>query len=166
LFIGQKNYSTCSLRAWIMLYKLAMQKGFTFTTENVELTGTGGFGVEAHMAYSRSGLVPCLHDSTFVDPATHVRPSQVWDSLAIMEHLHEAFPTAGVWPSDPIARSRARCFASEVHSGFGDLQEYFTCNIRLRIRVTEPIPPRVQVTAATCLPVCLPAWLQCDHQCL
>src|SRR5487761_2610875 len=100
LFIGNKNYSSWSLRGWLAV-KLS---GERFEEVPVALAGTGPN--PAHTAFSPSGLVPCLHDGGIV----------VWDSLAIAASLAERHPD--LWPSDRAARAWARSVAGEMHSGF------------------------------------------------
>jgi glutathione S-transferase len=78
-------------------------------------------------AVSPAGRVPCLHDGNVV----------VWDSLAIAEYLAERHP--GLWPADATARAWARCVSAEMHSGFADLRNEFSMDLRLReARVPSP----------------------------
>lgn len=120
LYIGNQNYSSWSLRPWLLL------KHFTvpFSTTKVALTGQGVS--ESHKAYSASGLVPCLHDGDL----------QVWDSLAIAEYLAERYPE--MWPTHAALRARARSISAEMHSGFTALRSQLPMNIRLRARGAEP----------------------------
>lgn len=115
LYIGNQNYSSWSLRPWILLKHFAIP----FSTVKVSLTGQG---VSArHQGYSASGLVPCLHDG----------PLQVWDSLAIAEYLAERHPE--MWPEQVELRARARSISAEMHSGFTALRSQLPMNIRLRL---------------------------------
>lgn len=120
LYIGNQNYSSWSLRPWLLLKHFAIP----FSTVKVSLTGQGVS--ERHKAYSASGLVPCLHDS----------PLQVWDSLAIAEYLAERCPQ--MWPEHPDLRARARCISAEMHSGFSALRSQLPMNIRLRVQGATP----------------------------
>ncbi len=117
LYIGNKNYSSWSLRGWLAV-KLS---GEPFEEVQVELAGGGP--TPANAAFSPSGLVPCLHDGDAV----------AWDSLAIAEHLAERHP--GMWPADPAARAWARSTAAEMHSGFSALRSEMAMCIRERVDV-------------------------------
>jgi glutathione S-transferase len=113
LHIANKNYSSWSLRPWLLMTEL----GLAFE-EKLE-----PFGEVEFTRFSPTGKVPCLHDGGNV----------VWDSLAITEYLAERHP--GVWPLDDAARAWARCASAEMHSGFGALRETCTMNCGLRIRL-------------------------------
>jgi len=113
LYIGNKNYSSWSLRAWVLMRVL----GLPFEEERIPLYGEGS--VERLREISPSAKVPCLHDGDIV----------VWDSLAIAEYLGERHP--GVWPRDARARAWARSAAAEMHSGFDDLRNEMGMNVRL-----------------------------------
>ncbi|MGL4767385.1 MAG: glutathione S-transferase family protein [Formosimonas sp.] len=119
LYIGNKNYSSWSLRPWVLMTHF----GIAFTEKLVPLTGAG-----THTAYSPNGLVPCLHDDGF----------QVWDTLAIAEYLHDAHPELNIWPTDAKARARARSIAAEMHSGFGALRSAMPMIIKLRLKGKNP----------------------------
>jgi glutathione S-transferase len=114
LVIGNKNYSSWSLRPWLVL-KLV---GVAFREVILPL---GQPATRAEIAArSPSGKVPVLeHDSL-----------TVWDSLAIVEYLEERFPAAGVWPADGAARAWARSISAEMHSGFAALRSAMPMNIR------------------------------------
>ena len=116
LYIGNKNYSTWSLRAWVLM-KAA---GIAFREERIPLYRPESR--ERLLAVSPAGSVPCLHDGDTV----------VWDSLAIAEYLAERHP--GLWPTDAAARAWGRCASAEMHSGFARLRDEFGMNVRLRIR--------------------------------
>ncbi|PTQ12152.1 glutathione S-transferase [Sphingomonas oleivorans] len=118
LYIGNKNYSSWSLRPWLLMQQL----GISFHERLVP------FGDGAFEAFSPSGKVPCLVDG----------PRLLWDSLGITEYLAERH--AGVWPADPDARAWARCAAAEMHSGFGALRERCTMNLGIRVRL-DAMPP-------------------------
>lgn len=117
LFIGQRNYSSWSLRPWIMMRTM----GLDFETEFVPVTGMGTKAELGKKHPLPSSLVPCLYDGEFA----------VWDSLAILEYLHDKHPEAGVWPADAAVRARARCWASEMHSGFGAVRSVLSMNIKM-----------------------------------
>ncbi len=126
LHIANKNYSSWSLRSWVLMKTL----GIPFE-ERLKVFRDGS-NREAFRDFSPAGLVPCLHDG----------PTIVWDSLAIAEYLAERHP--GFWPTDPIARAFARCAAAEMHSGFGVLRNVCTMNCGLRIRLREVTAPLQQ----------------------
>jgi glutathione S-transferase len=126
LYIGNKNYSSWSLRPWLLMRMLDIP-----FQEKLVPFGTGPNGGNTFHAFSPSGKVPCLVD----------QGQAMWDSLAITEYLAERH--AGVWPEDPVARAWARCAAAEMHSGFFALRERCTMNCGLRIRLAD-IPPALQ----------------------
>ncbi len=117
LYIGNKNYSSWSLRGWLAM-KLS---GAPFEEVLVQLQGVGPN--PAHASYSPSGYVPALHDGNTV----------VWDTLAIAEYLAERH--RGMWPDDPAARAFARSISAEMHSGFSALRNDMTMCIRERVDV-------------------------------
>ena len=116
LHIGNKNYSSWSLRPWILMTEL----GIAFQERQHVFGPTFAARTEGK---SPSGKVPCLHDGDRV----------VWDSLAIAEYLAEKH--RGVWPEDPAARAWARSAAAEMHSGFGTLRDIcsMSCGIRMQL---------------------------------
>jgi glutathione S-transferase len=114
LVIGNKNYSSWSLRGWLMV-KLA---GIDFEEVVVPLDLPD---TQASIRkYSPSGRVPVL---------LH-RGLPVWESLAIAEYLNELKPAAGLWPSALAARAHARSISTEMHAGFLDLRTNMPVNIR------------------------------------
>lgn len=114
LFIANKNYSSWSLRPWVLMRQLEIP----FEEKLVPFGGPADF-----FGFSPSGKVPCLMDGRTV----------VWDSLAIAEYLAERH--AGVWPPDSGARAWARCAAAEMHSGFFDLRGSCTMNCGVRVKL-------------------------------
>jgi glutathione S-transferase len=121
LYIGDRNYSSWSLRPWLLMKHF----GIAFE-ERVVPVGRGP--TAAHRAYSDNGLVPCLHDDGF----------RVWDTLAIAEYLAERH--AGLWPVDPKARARARSVSAEMHSGFSAMRSAMPMNVKLKCRGATPSP--------------------------
>jgi glutathione S-transferase len=115
LYIANKNYSSWSLRPWVLMRTLGMS-----FEEELRPFPMGG-GASGFDAFSPSGKVPCLHDGQQV----------VWDSLAIAEYLAEQ--QAAVWPADASARAWARCAAAEMHSGFSTLRNICSMNCGLRV---------------------------------
>jgi glutathione S-transferase len=122
LYIANKNYSSWSLRPWVLMRELAI----AFHERLVPFSQ--GSSWESFRHFSPSGQVPCLGDGDTV----------VWDSLGITEYLAERH--AGVWPQDAKARAWARCAAAEMHSGFGTLRARCTMNCGIRVRLEE-MPP-------------------------
>src|SRR3954465_8069226 len=106
LIVGNKNYSSWSMRPWIGL-KAA---GIPFDEEVVSLYAEGS--KERILARSPAGKVPVLIDGEV----------RVWESLAILEYAAENFPAAGLWPADAAARAHARAIATEMHAGFAALR--------------------------------------------
>jgi len=129
LILGPKNYSSWSLRPWLLL----RHAGLPFTEEVVPIS--------AAASISPSGLVPCLVLPT---------GAAVWDSLAICEWAAEQPGMAGrVWPSDPAARAFARCMAAEMHSGFGDLRAALPMNCKFVVPAPgAPLAPKVAAHVA------------------
>lgn len=117
LYIANKNYSSWSLRPWVLLKALEI----AFEEELVPFQGSATY--ELFRRFSPSGKVPCLVDGETV----------VWDSLAIAEYLAESHP--GVWPEDGTARAWARSAAAEMHSGFTLVRDLcgMSCGVRVRL---------------------------------
>ena len=131
LVIGNKNYSSWSLRPWIAM-KVA---GIPFEEIQIPLYEPGSR--ERMLEYSPAGKVPILIDGD----------EHVWESLAILEHLAERFPEARLWPADRRARSHARVVASEMHGGFQPLRQNCTMNLWLPVKA-RPQPPEVLANVA------------------
>lgn len=122
LVIGNKAWSTWSMRPWLVLKRA----GAEFTEIPIELRQ--GARTEAAIApHSPSGHVPSLKDGGIV----------IWDSLAICEYLAEKFPDAGLWPKDPAARALTRAAAAEMHSGFSSLRGECPMDLRAEPKVAE-----------------------------
>lgn len=116
LVIGNKNYSSWSLRAWLYLTKSELP------FEEIQLAlFTPEWATEIRR-YSPAGRVPVLIDGEIT----------VWDSLAIMDYLQERYPQALGWPREQIARAHARAIAAEMHSGFLAIRQELPQNIRMR----------------------------------
>ncbi len=114
IYIANKNYSSWSLRAWLMLKRA----GVTFREVMIPLrqpdTRT------EIMRHSPSGKVPALTHGKIV----------IWESLAIGEYLHERFPAKKLWPSSIHARATARAVSAEMHAGFLNLRRHLPMNMR------------------------------------
>jgi glutathione S-transferase len=117
LYIANKNYSSWSLRPWLLMKMLDI----AFAEELVPLVEGGCW--DEYRAFSPSGRVPCLH----------VNGRAIWESLAIVEYLADTHP--GVWPQDAGARAWARCTAAEMHAGFSALRNEcpMCCGVRVRM---------------------------------
>jgi glutathione S-transferase len=114
LVIGNKNYSSWSMRPWVLL----KQAGIPF--EEVQLKFTDDVKVAGVERWSPTGKVPVL----WIDD------EPVWDSLAILETVAELYPDKRLWPQNAIARRVARSISAEMHSGFRDLRSGMPMNIR------------------------------------
>jgi glutathione S-transferase len=114
--LGNKAYSSWSLRGWLML----RLTGAAFEEEVVPLDRPETKA--AISAHSPSGRVPVL----VTDGAV------VWGTLAIAEYLNECFPEAGLWPEDGAARARARSVAAEMHAGFASLRARLPMDLKRR----------------------------------
>ena len=117
LYIGNKNYSSWSLRPWVLMREL----GIEFEEKLVPFVAAGQ--PSPFTAFSPSGKVPCLVDGEIT----------VWDTLAIAEYLAEAHPSA--WPRAKAARAFARSASAEMHSGFFALREVCSMNCGVRVRI-------------------------------
>jgi len=117
LVIANKNYSSWSMRPWLLL------KHFGIPFEEIIVLLNEPDTRAKILKYSPSGRVPAL-----VDDNGHV----IWDSLAIAETLAERFPQHALWPTDPVARAQARSISAEMHSGFADIREAMPMNIKMR----------------------------------
>ena len=120
LIIGNKNYSSWSLRPWLAMKVAGIAFGETLLPLDAadfkaKLATLGG-----------AGKVPLLIDGEI----------RVWESLAILEYLADKFPAAGLWPREAAARAHARAVACEMHSGFSSLRNLLPMNIR------RPVIPR------------------------
>lgn len=122
LYIGNKNYSSWSLRPWVLMKALAIpfEEKLEFFLEHTSW--------DKFRAFSPNGLVPCLHDGDLV----------IWESLGIVEYLAEHHP--GVWPTDAKARAWARCATSEMHAGFSALRNECPMNCGLRVELNSISP--------------------------
>jgi len=121
LYIGNKNYSSWSMRPWVLL----RQAGIDFTEVMVRFDS---FAVDSSFKaqlqqVSPTGKVPVLVDGGVT----------VWDTLAIAEYLAERHPEKNLWPQDSAARAQARSVCAEMHSGFGALRSHCGMNIEAHL---------------------------------
>jgi glutathione S-transferase len=114
LYLGNKNYSSWSLRPWLAL----KQAGIAFDEVVIPLYQPGSR--ETVLKYSPSGRVPALKHGDVT----------VWESLAVCEYAAELYPAAGMWPSEAAARAVARAASSEMHAGFAALRAHLPMNVR------------------------------------
>lgn len=121
LVIGNKNYSSWSLRPWVLM----RQAGIAFDEVRIRFDAfTPGSRFKRELApYTPAGKVPVLIDGDL----------HVWDTLAIAEYLAERFPEHGLWPEDTRSRARARSVCAEMHAGFSALRTHCTMNIEARL---------------------------------
>ena len=117
LFIGNKNYSTWSMRPWLLF----TQAGIAFKEHLIQFDS---FAADSHfktaiLKFNPTGKVPVLVDGDIV----------VWDSLAICEYVAEQHPEFTLWPQDTALRARARCISAEMHSSFQALRNLCPMNI-------------------------------------
>ena len=122
LYIGNKNYSSWSLRPWLLMKHF----GIPFAEHMVSVAGRDYNPALKPLA--GNARVPCLHEDGF----------QVWDSLAIAETLAERHPH--MWPADPKARARARSICAEMHSGFAKLRTAMPMNLKLKLKGKAATP--------------------------
>ncbi len=143
LIIGNKNYSSWSLRPWIAM-KVA---GIAFEETLISLESPD-FKAKV-TALSGAGKVPVLIDGDV----------RVWDSLAILEFLVEKFPAAALWPAQEKARAHARAVAAEMHSSFLALRRQLPMNVR------RPVKPRpLEADAALDVARIDAIWRECRAQ--
>jgi glutathione S-transferase len=116
LYIANKNYSSWSLRPWVLMRELAIP------FREILVRFGGSKNPDAFRHFSPTGKVPCLVDGDIT----------VWDSLSITEYLGERH--AGVWPAEAAARAWARSAAAEMHSGFTALRN--SCSMACGLRIT------------------------------
>jgi glutathione S-transferase len=131
LVIGNKAYSSWSLRPWIAMKQL----GLTFDEIVIPMNQPE---TRAQMLkYAPTGLVPTLIDGDVT----------IFETLAILEYLNDKYPSAGLWPKDIAARAHARAVACEMHAGFGALRRDCPFNIRRSVKKHE-LSPEAQKNAA------------------
>jgi glutathione S-transferase len=121
LYIANKNYSSWSLRPWVLLSQL----NIPFEEKLTPFQHGTSSSWEAFRTFSPTGKVPCLHDGDIT----------VWDSLSIAEYVAERHPA--VWPSDGRARAWARSAAAEMHSSFGALRSHCPMNCGIRLQLND-----------------------------
>lgn len=145
LYITHKNYSSWSLRAWLLMHAFGIEFDEVQTPMNNE-------GVVPGMAdISPTGKVPCLvvrpnspkAGTPGADiPRVGASDLTIWDTLAITEYLAETFPQHSIWPKSSTDRARARSLVAEMHSGFNGLRNECPMNLR-----RQPNPLNISAAA-------------------
>ncbi|PKF48844.1 glutathione S-transferase, partial [Enterovibrio nigricans] len=120
LIIANKNYSTWSLRGWLVL------RAFDVDFDEVEMPLFIPEFYDEIAKYSGAAKVPVLVDSDVA----------VWDSLAICEYVNDAYLAGKGWPDNVVDRAKARAISAEMHSGFTALRNEMPMNIRARRKVS------------------------------
>jgi glutathione S-transferase len=143
IYLGNKNYASWSLRAWLAL----KATGAEFAEEVIPLFQPGS--KETLLKYSPNGKVPVLHHGDIV----------VWDSLAICGYLADQFPATGLWPTQQAAKAMARSISAEMHSGFQAFRAQFPMNIRSSFPGRE-ITPEAQSDINRVMAI----WRQCRNR--
>jgi glutathione S-transferase len=126
LVIGNKNYSSWSMRPWLVLKEAGIP--FEETVMRLDYGVPDSVFKREIVKLNPAGRVPVLIDGDLV----------VWDSLAIVEYIAEKFPDKQLWPADPKTRARARSVVAEMHSGFGALRTHFGMNIEAALQHVGP----------------------------
>ena len=143
LIIGNKRYSSWSLRPWLAL----AHHGIPFEEIQIPLyTPTSKAEILRH---SPSGRVPALLDGGLA----------VWDSIAVLEYLADRFPALGLWPQDPARRAHARSVSAEMHSSFAALRHAMPMDV-VRPPSTLALSPEVAADAARIQAI----WRNCRDQ--
>jgi len=149
LYIGNKNYSSWSMRSWVLLtqaripFEEVMVRFDAFTPESQFKA--------ALRKLSPTERVPVLVDGDLV----------VWDTLAIAEYVAEQFPDKALWPRDKAARARARSLCAEMHIGFTSLRSYCPMNIEARLPETGALVWRDQPGVRADVARLVSMWRQC-----
>jgi glutathione S-transferase len=120
LAIGNKNYSSWSMRPWLAL----RANDIPFVETLIPLYTDNPADKEQILSFSRAGKVPVLVDGDVT----------VWDSLAIIEYVAERYPEVKLWPDDVAARAHARSVCAEMHSGFVALRSECGMNLHRPVR--------------------------------
>ena len=120
LYIGNKNYSSWSMRPWVMLKQAGIEFEEVMVRFGDDTYAANSSFKQAVMAVNPTGRVPVLVDDNF----------SVWDTLAIAEYAAEKFPDKKLWPQNVQARARARSICAEMHSSFSGLRSVCPMNIQ------------------------------------
>jgi glutathione S-transferase len=122
LYITNKNYSSWSLRPWVLMQENAI----AFTEKLIPFPQNSVW--ENFRSFAPNGKVPCLHHDNLI----------IWDSLAITEYLAENH--SDIWPNNPTARAWARSATAEMHSGFSAIRQQcgMSCGLRVQLHQISP----------------------------
>ncbi|MES1980035.1 MAG: glutathione S-transferase family protein [Pseudomonadota bacterium] len=119
LYIANKNYSSWSMRAWVLLTQAGIAFEEVMVPFGANTFEAGSAFKQAMLTVNPAGQVPVLEDDGLF----------IWDTLAISEYLAEKYPDKHLWPQDVKARARARSICAEMHAGFGALRNACPMNI-------------------------------------
>lgn len=125
LLIGNKNYSSWSMRPWVLM----TQAGIPFVEQRVRFDSfdLGSEFKNTILSVNPAGKVPVLINSALGEQEA------IWDSLAICEYLAETYPERHLWPASKTARARARTLCAEMHSGLSQLRTHCPMNIEAQL---------------------------------
>ncbi len=129
LVIGNKRLSSWSLRPWLVMKHF----GIFFDEILIPLDQTET--TASILKFSPTAKVPVLIDGDL----------PIWDSLAIVEYLHEKFPEKNLWPKDSAKRARARSFSAEMHSGFSDLRRHLSHDLHKNLKDFDWSPAKSDI---------------------
>ena len=146
LYIGNKNYSSWSMRPWVLMTQASI--AFQEVMVRFDSFDAGSRFKAALAPVSPTGKVPVLVDGDLV----------VWDTLAIAEYLAEQYPELHLWPREAPARARARSATAEMHSGFGALRSAFPMNIEASLPEVGALALRDQPAVRADLARLLALW--------
>src|SRR5450755_1298577 len=144
LVIGNKNYSSWSMRPWLAL----RANGIAFGEVFIPLY-TGAADKQRILGFTRSGKVPALIDGDVT----------IWDSLSIIEYVAERFPETRQWPEDRARRAHARSISAEMHSGFVALRNECGMNLHRPIR-SLPLSADAKANVARLQQI----WIECRER--
>lgn len=125
LYIGNKNYSSWSMRPWVLLRQAGI--GFQEIMVRFDSFEAGSQFRQTMGPISPTGKVPVLVDTDLGGGLA------VWDTLAIAEYVAEKFPQLRLWPQDPAARAQARSICAEMHAGFSALRSACPMNVEAQL---------------------------------
>jgi glutathione S-transferase len=145
LVIGNKNYSSWSMRPWLAL----RANDIPFEEVLIPLYTDNPADKQRILSFSHAGKVPALVDGDVT----------VWDSLSIIEYLAEKFPQSKLWPDDRAARAHARSISAEMHSGFMALRNECGMNLHRPIRAIS-LSPEARADAARIEQI----WMACRNR--
>jgi glutathione S-transferase len=144
LVIGNKNYSSWSMRPWLAL----RASNIAFDEIFIPLY-TGATDKQRILSFTHSGKVPALIDGDVT----------IWDSLAIIEYLAERFPEKRLWPEDRASRAHARSISAEMHSGFAALRNECSMNLHRPVGAT-PLSENARADIARIQQI----WIECRER--